>query len=219
MTLLVVTGLKAEAQIAAGPGLAVVVGGGDAGLDRRLEQAMAAHRPSALLSFGVAGALDPALAVGDGVAATEVRADGWTLPCDMVWAAALAAATGLRAAPAAASGKAADTVEAKRTLRRETGAAVLDMESHTVALAARAAGLPFAVLRVVSDTAGHALPAAALAGWGPDGGMDVGAVLAALARRPAELPALVRTGREFGRALRVLRAARAAAGPRFALQG
>ncbi len=38
----------------------------------------------------------------------------------------------------------------------------------------------------------------------PDGGMALGAVLISLARHPAQLPALIRTGRNAGIAFRVL---------------
>ena len=47
--------------------------------------------------------------------------------------------------------------------------------------------LPFAVLRVIADPAERALPPAALAGMRTDGGMDVGAVLASLAKSPAPI--------------------------------
>ena len=214
MTLLVVTGLLEEAQIAEAPGVVTLAGGGDAALDRRLERAIAAHRPSALLSFGVAGALHPSLAVGDAVVGAEVKGEGWTVPCDPAWSAVLASTCGARTAVVTALSVPAATVVMKRVLAR-LGAATVDMESHAVALAAREGGLPFAVLRVVSDTADQAIPPAALAGMREDGSTDVFAVLAALARAPGQLPALVRTGREFGRAMRRLREVRSAAGAGF----
>ena len=78
------------------------------------------------------------------------------------------------------------------------------METHAVARAARAAGLPFAVVRAVSDSAAFALPRAAQAGFKADGEPDVGAVIAALVRRPWELPALIRTAVDAERAFRSL---------------
>ena len=47
----------------------------------------------------------------------------------------------------------------------------------------------------------------------PDGGMDVMAVLAALARRPYELPALIRTALEAETAFRALFRGRQLLGP------
>ena len=64
MTILVACGLTREARIIARPGLSVVAGGGDAA---RLEVALeaAAVGATAVLSSGLAGALDPALKAGD----------------------------------------------------------------------------------------------------------------------------------------------------------
>jgi len=56
----------------------------------------------------------------------------------------------------------------------------------------------------VSDAAGHSLPRAASAGFRTDGGVDVGAVLLALAMRPWELPALIRLGNDSAKAFAAL---------------
>ena len=81
------------------------------------------------------------------------------------------------------------------------------MESHIAARVAARHNLPFAILRTISDSADHALPPAALVGMKPDGGVALGAILASLARNPAQLPALIRTGREAGAAFSALRRA------------
>jgi hypothetical protein len=93
----------------------------------------------------------------------------------------------------------------KAKLRLKHGAALVDMESHVAAKLAAARGLPFAVLRVVSDTAGLSLPNAVVAGNRPDGGMDLLGVLGALARDPRQLPDLMRVGRDAGAAFRQLK--------------
>ena len=93
---------------------------------------------------------------------------------------------------------------AKAALHAATGALAVDMESHVAAAFAAAHGLPFAALRVISDGADRALPKAAQAGMKADGGMDVLAVLRALARDPGQLPALIRTGLEAEVAFRQL---------------
>ena len=222
MTLLVVTGLLSEARIAVGPGVVTLAGGGGVDLGGRLDELVARLKPAGLLSFGVAGALDPTLQVGDVVAAVEVSGPGdirrtpWIIPADAAWSATLRAAAGARQGRAAGLGAPATTPAIKASLRDATGATIVDMESAAVALAARERGLPFAVLRVVSDAAGDALPPAALAGMRPDGSTDGLAVAAGLLRRPGDLPALLRTARDYGRAMRRLRAARMAAGDGFA---
>ena len=78
------------------------------------------------------------------------------------------------------------------------------MESRAVADVAARTGLPFAIVRAVSDTAGHALPSAALAGFGDDGEANIGAVIATLSRRPLDLFPLIRTAFRANRAIRAL---------------
>ncbi len=192
-----VCGLKSEAKAIRGacPGIEVLAGGGDgARLERDLEVLLQAG-PALVLSTGLGGGLDPALAVGavviDGDAALVEHLVA-VLP-----AAIRAPITGQDTIAAGISGKGA--------LRRATGAAVVDMESHIAVRAARRHGVPFAAIRVISDAADEALPPAALVGMRPDGGIALGAVLASLARHPAQLPALIRTGRHAGLAHRTLR--------------
>lgn len=191
--ILIATGLSREARIIAGPGVAVIAGGGDlARLERDIEAAVGNAR--AILSSGLAGALDPALRAGD------IVVDG-----DQRLVSALRGAL-----PGAVAGRVVGTdspvasVAAKAALRQRTGAIAVEMEGHVAARVAARHGLPFATLRAVSDAADHALPPAALAGMAPDGRMAIGAVLASLVRRPGQLPALIRTGREAERGFRAL---------------
>ena len=211
--ILVVTGLQREAAIAAGPGVLAVSGGGRSqALAEAIAAALAAGGVRGVLSFGVAGALAPELRAGDVALAATVRDAGRTLHADAGWTARLAARTGARLLVLAGADAVAATPDAKLALRGATGAALVDMESHLAARAAAAHGLPFAALRVVSDRAEHGLPPAAVAGMRADGGVDAGAVAAALLRDLSQLPALVRTGREAGRAFAALARARRAAG-------
>jgi hopanoid-associated phosphorylase len=190
--LVIVVGLAREARIAEGRGRVVI---GSPGIAAALDGARG------LISFGLCGALDPALGVGDIVIADGVTNEGGRLTADPAWTAALRAAL-----PDSRSGMAAGgdiivgSVAAKAALRRARGAAIVDMETYAVAKAALAAGLPFAVVRAVSDSAAFTLPRAAQAGFRPDGEPDVQAVVAGLLRRPWELPALIRTALDAERA-------------------
>ena len=96
------------------------------------------------------------------------------------------------------------TAEAKRALREATGAIAADMESHVAARVARRHGVPFAIVRAVSDAADQSLPPAALVGMRPDGGVALGAVLRSVAQNPAQIPALIATGIRAERAFRAL---------------
>lgn len=196
MTILVATGLHKEAGILAGPGVVVVAGGGDgARLERELEAA--AEGSTAILSCGLAGALAPELKAGDIILGELFP--GLRRGTDLVEAIRQflpEAHVGYVVGDDAIIG----TVAEKSRLRTETDALAVDMESHIAARVAARYNLPFAIVRVISDSASDALPPAALVGMKPDGSMALGAVLASLARNPAQLPALIRTGLHAGRA-------------------
>ena len=89
---------------------------------------------------------------------------------------------------------------ANRPPRKTTGALAVDMESQVAARFAASRNLPLAGLRVISDDASHVLPPAALVAMKPDGGIALGRVLASLLKKPAQIPALVRTARASNKA-------------------
>jgi nucleoside phosphorylase len=184
-----------------------VAGGARADLlEQRLKAAL--DGVEGMISIGLGGALDPTLQVGDMVIGSEVLRPRGRWDCDPAWTARLAQRlpTARVAAVYGSNEMVVHTLD-KAKLRLKHAAAVVDMESHVAAKLAAARKLPFAVLRVVSDTAGLSLPSAVLAGIRADGGMNPLGVLGALAEEPSQLPALMRVGRESATAFRVLRAA------------
>ena len=74
------------------------------------------------------------------------------------------------------------------------------MESQVAARFAARRNLPLAALRVISDDASHVLPPAALVAMQPDGGISIGKVLWSVMKKPAQIPALIRTGRASSKA-------------------
>jgi adenosylhomocysteine nucleosidase len=192
-----VTGLAFEARMAKGPGVSVVCGGG---ICRRtaaaIEEAVTGGA-SGIISFGTAGGLVPHLRPGDWVVADGVVAEGQRWPSDPAWLARL-----LKQMPGATRGAIASvdmpvaSASAKEELQARTGAVAVDMESHVAARLALVHGLPFAAFRVIVDSAERSLPPAALAAMRPDGGVNIGAVLASLARQPGQLPQLIRLARD-----------------------
>lgn len=220
--ILIACGLLREAKLLSGPNILCVPGGGDAA---RLEAALEARAAEAsmILSCGIAGALDPALKVGDVVAYSPNKplpfrggVGGGAVPASASLADSphpnpspeeegLAMAfPGAQSGPIIGQDHIAASVAEKAALHAQTGALAVDMETHIAARVAARHGLPFAAIRVISDTAHEALPPAAMVGMKPDGSMALGKVLASLARNPVQLPALIRTGRHAEVSFRVL---------------
>jgi len=249
----IVSGMRAEARclrLRPGAGTVACVGGSGARARTAVADLVAAGARG-IVSFGLAGGLDPTLRPGDLVLGDAVaHPDEGLIAADSDWchrwlarahggaAASLAAlrtafpAPGLlrrsegQALPGglrlfvgrvAGSDAALTTPDNKRRLAVVTGAIAVDMESHGVAAAAQAAGVPFLVLRAVADPAGRPVPPLAMAGLGADGRMRPWPVVAALARRPGAVPALLRLAGDTRRGLTALRRAAALVPPPFAL--
>jgi adenosylhomocysteine nucleosidase len=203
VTLGIVVGLRAEARLARRLPGRVAIGGGTRAGARQAAERLVAEGATALLSFGLAGGLDPALGAG------AILTPGLVLSGDerLVADARLIALLGGTPAGSLLDVMAvvADAT-AKRRLRRESGAAAVDLESGPVALAAEAHGLPFAVLRAICDPAQRTLPPAALAALDAGGGIAPWRVLASLARHPGQLPTLLALARDAAAARAALAA-------------
>jgi hypothetical protein len=102
-----------------------------------------------VVSFGLAGALDATLNIGDVIDATRVvDASGATL-----WEGAGLGVAGARSGTMLASDVLVHDAAERRRLRSASGADAVDMESGVLARSGRLAG----VLRVVSDDAASAI--------------------------------------------------------------
>ena len=220
----VITGLVGEAEcldvLAEPERPATEVAGANALRARASASALVARGCRALLSFGVAGGLDPALRAGDLVLARSVCAtDGRTFATDEAWRERLEAALDglvpVAIADFAGSERMIATPVEKAALRQATGAAAVDMESHGVALAANEARVPFLVLRAIADSAADAIPEWVLDGVAADGSLDPKRIAARLFVRPWAVWSLIGAARNNGRALSSLRRVALLAGGRF----
>jgi adenosylhomocysteine nucleosidase len=119
--------------------------------------AIEGHRPGLLVIAGLCGGLDPSLQRGDVVIATSV-----TKPNGQLLAvrdpAGCGIAADLRGAAVVTADHVVETPEAKQQLRESTDADVVDMESWWIADVAEAAGVPWTVIRSISDTASERIP-------------------------------------------------------------
>ncbi len=213
-----VVGLAAEARV-----LSRALGGHDPSLSQKIACAAAdsnrakaaADRllgsgAAALISFGIAGGLDPALMPGDLVMAARVGLpDGRWIETAGAWREACTAranAAGLRTMGGnlVGSPRVVGSPRHKRRLHESAGAVAVDMESHAVALAAEAAGVPFLVIRAIADPAGRSLPSAVIGTIGPDGRERWGHAAARLAIRPWQMFAALRLRQDARAALSAL---------------
>ena len=145
-------------------------------------RALIANGAKALLSFGIAGGLDPALRPGDIVIADDVKFAGKAdIETDGGWRETVLAGVKMiasaRIAPILSVDHAVQSVDEKARLCAESGAAAVDMESYGVAREATAAAIPMLAVRVVADTADRALPRLAAGAIRPDGTVRIGPVL------------------------------------------
>ncbi|MCZ6605056.1 MAG: squalene--hopene cyclase [Alphaproteobacteria bacterium] len=168
----------------------------------------------ALVSFGFAGGLDPDLRPGALVVPRAVVVPGGgEIACDDGLVARLVAA-GLPAGDALIAGSESPvlTPRDKTEFRAATRGDAVDMESHILAQAARDAGLPFVVVRAVSDDAKTTLPPGAVALIGEDGRVTRAAVAVALLKNPLSVVGFLRAGRQAQAASRSLGGAARALG-------
>ncbi|MBN9290279.1 MAG: phosphorylase, partial [Hyphomicrobium denitrificans] len=193
----------AEARIAERtPCVKAIAGGGDETRLAALIERAIEDGARGLISFGIAGALQPGLQPGACIVGSAVLFDGNRFATDDAWSARLLdVLPEARRETVLGSARAVGGVDEKAELHRATGAAIVDMESHVVARIAIARGLPFTVLRVVADSAEQSLPPAAVNGMKPDGTPDIAGVLKSLASQPGQLPDLMRTAFAARRAM------------------
>lgn len=215
--MIVVVGLAFEARIAAGAGQQVICAGIGRDLAGAIDRAVT-PTSRGLVSFGVCGGLAPGLAPGSCIVASAVRTHKGRIATDRQWSQRL-----LQALPDAAHGELLGVPaplaepESKRTLYEETGALAADMESHIVAHAAAAYGLPLAVIRVVTDPSTRPIPPAALAAMRSDGTIDIVSMLRTLARTPRHVGLMARTALDARAAHATLRRSRRALGSSLGL--
>jgi adenosylhomocysteine nucleosidase len=199
-----VTGTKREAAVLRGSGVEAIAIGGSS---PALEGFMASEGASlaALISFGMAGALSPELRIGDWVIGEGV-CGAVDADCEPKWREELARAMpNARLGICYADGHLIGDSTQKQSLHQKFGAIVADMESHLVAEVAGQLGVPFAILRCISDEAAHSLPPVIALAMRPDGSLALGSIAASLACNPAQLLELPQTIRAFNAAYSALR--------------
>ena len=173
-------------------------------------QALVDSGVSALMTFGMAGGLDPALKPGCVVIPCELLSThGARYAACRSWRERVAAAVSplyaVTEGNLLTSAQAIDTPAEKAAALRSTGAAAVDMESAAVADVAARHNLPFIAVRVIVDTAADVLPRAVVAA-SRAGRVRFGRLIGGLILRPREIAALLRLAQRYRIAMRSLRA-------------
>ena len=210
----IVAAMVAEARILAkGPiapgelillpeGAMLLLSGIGANRARVAAQALMEKGATALVSWGSAGGLIPALSPGRLILPERIlAADQSVYPVDPIWherlysrlkgyvdphRGALAQSTVVLATPSE-----------KAALFRRAGAVAVDMESASIAQVAKEAGMPFIAIRAIADGAEMDIPRGALDFIDEFGRVRLLGLLSFIIRHPVELFALVRMGRNF----------------------
>lgn len=224
LPVLVVTGMAREARIAAGAGVVVVQAGGNPARLRKLLDERTISSCSAVISFGIAGGLDPAAAPGTVLVASGVIEGEERLLADGPLSERLRGILtegGIRPVLADLLGvdAAITAPHEKVELHARTGAAGVDMESHVAIRHAARHAVPFAAIRVICDPAGRALPAVAANALRPDGTVDGWGLLRGLVGDPAQLAGLVQLAGDARASFRSLSRCRAVLGDGFGVAG
>jgi hopanoid-associated phosphorylase len=174
-----------------------------------------------LVSFGTAGGLDPALAPGTLVVAEAVRMPGGTsIATDNAWRQRLLDGLGAHQVPVATGDVAAAhepllSPRLKHFCFLSTSALTVDMESGAVAEVASQKGVPFLVVRALTDAADRAIPMWVADLVTPDGGTPIGPVIRGLLKNLGDLKTLLQLRRDAKAAFGALRRGALAAGPLF----
>ena len=173
-------------------------------------QALVDAGVSALMTFGMAGGLDPKLTPGSVVIPCELlSSDGARYAACSAWREQVAAAVGPWCAVTEGnlltSSHALETPADKAEAFRTTGAAAVDMESAVVAQIAAKHNLPFIAVRVIVDTAADVLPRAVVAA-SRAGRVRFARLIGGLILAPREIGSLIRLAQRYRIAMRSLSA-------------
>lgn len=154
-----------------------------------------------MVSFGLAGGLDPALRPGALLVPGKVIGEGGPWDADPALAERFGGLTG----HVILAGRAiVATAAEKRRLFADTQADAVDLESGAVALVAAAHRVPFAVVRAICDPAQRDLPPAALVALDSNGAIGLLSVIGSVLRRPGQLPGLLTLAEDAAKARRSL---------------
>jgi hopanoid-associated phosphorylase len=157
---------------------------------------------TSLVSWGVAGGLSAEVSAGTLILPERVIAvDRSIYYVDPVWhkrlCSRLETHIEIHRGPLAESVSVVADCTGKIVLSQQAGAIAVDMESASIALAAKEASVPFMVIRAITDGVEMAIPRCTINSKDKFGRIRLLRLLLSLIRRPAEAATFFRLGRNF----------------------
>ncbi|HEU0117360.1 MAG TPA: hypothetical protein VFR09_01895 [Alphaproteobacteria bacterium] len=159
-----------------------------------------------LMSFGIAGGLEPGLPIGSLIIGTHVSSTDGKWECDAQWINTLT-----QRLPEAHCGGVwgseylIPTARDKRALYERSRCLIVDMESQCAAQIAAEANLPFIVVRAVCDSSDMDVPPLVMDTIAENGHVSVPKALWSVLRHPSQIPDLFHVGKGTGKALNILK--------------
>ena len=175
----------------------LLTGMGKANAEKSLRAALAAKRPSLVITSGCAGGLNPQLVTGDVVFEigrsrgdeTQIKTESES-PHVVSYEKLIAA--GAREGKFHFADHVATTAAEKWVLWQQTGADAVEMESQIIREICREQKIPSATIRVILDQAGEDLPLDFNALMTPDKRMDFGKLALTILKSPGKIGSLMR---------------------------
>ncbi len=182
-------------------GILLAIGGMGAVAAQAAARRLVTAGADSLISWGVAGGLDPALCAGTiCLPSIVLSSDGQSFGTDLHWRELVGAAVMGRQPRLGGTllthHSAIDEVAGKAAVWRDTGAEAVDMESVAVAEVAAHHTLPFIAVRVIVDTAADTLPRVVMAA-SRAGDVSMARLLQGLVRSPGQLAPLLRLAARY----------------------
>ncbi|MEE2933219.1 MAG: hypothetical protein VX941_07315 [Pseudomonadota bacterium] len=161
-----------------------------------------------IVSFGIAGGMDPKLKSGSVLLPKAVVTDdGAVFQTDDTLRRSVAKNWPVAREQSRQLGvnKVIKSIDEKMQLFQATGAHALDMESHVIAAYAKKRGIPFLILRSIADSAKDTVPEIALAGMNKNGRATALSLLRKLIQRPSSLTQVAKLAYTSNTAMRALK--------------
>jgi hopanoid-associated phosphorylase len=204
----ILCGLESEAAIARQiAGASIACAAARPQKARWLARELVKKGATRLMSFGIAGALEPGLPIGSLIIGTQVISVDGTWDCDGPWISQLSQRMPeAHCGPVWGSETLVPTAVNKLTLYKKSRCLIVDMESQCAAQIASEAKLPLAVIRVVCDNADMDVPQLVMSAIAEDGHISALTALWSVLRNPTQIPDLIRVACGTSKAHRVLKA-------------